>query len=187
MGNAQQQVKKGWFSTEGRPGDRQLADQMKGLDWLFANCAGKTILDVGCAEGLISIELAKAGAVAVHGVEIVRGHVEVGNKLRGDLPVTLEVADMNVWQPRRQYDIVIGLAILQKLRLPSTVVVHLAHAAREAVVLRLPPENAPFVIDARSGNVPWNISSTLFNCGFNLIESSNDGHFGEWVGVWKRR
>ena len=186
MANAPQ-VKKGWFSTAGRPGDRELADQLKGLNWLLANCAGKTVLDAGCAEGLISIELAKAGAVAVHGVEIVRGHVEVGNKLRGDLPVTLEVADMNVWAPRRDYDIVIGLAILQKLRNPSAVARTLADAARETVIFRLPPRNAPFVIDERSGCTPHNIATVMDRAGFNLAEAANDGHLGEWVGRWARR
>ena len=187
MGNAQSQVKKGWFSTAGRPGDRDLADQLKGLDWLFANCVGKTVLDAGCAEGLISIEAAKAGALAVHGVEIVSEHVRIGNKLRGDLPVTLEVADMNVWVPKRDYDIVIGLAILQKLRNPSAVAQALADAARETVIFRLPPENAPIVIDSRSGSRPHNIASVMLNAGFTLMESGNDGHLGEWVGRWARR
>ena len=114
-----QSVNKGWFSTPGRPGDRTLDQQLNGLDRLFMEARGKTVLDVGCAEGLISIELAKAGAIAVHGVEIVPEHVKVANKLRGDLPVTFEVGDANVWQPRRSYDIVIALALLQKVSPPS--------------------------------------------------------------------
>lgn len=187
MGNAQSQVKKGWFNTAGRPGDRELQDQLKGLDWLFENCQGKTVLDAGCAEGLISIEAAKAGAVAVHGVEIVSEHVRIGNKLRGDLPVTLEVADLNAWRPKRDYDIVIGLAILQKLRDPTGVARALADAARHTVIFRLPPENAPSVIDSRSGGRPHNIASVMFNRGFVLQDSGYTGHLGEWVGRWERR
>ena len=57
---AQQMTKQGWFSTKGRLGDRTLKQQLMGLDPLFAECKGKTVLDVGCAEGLISIELDKA-------------------------------------------------------------------------------------------------------------------------------
>jgi len=186
MANAPQ-VKKGWFSTAGRPGDRELADQLKGLDWLLANCKGKTVLDAGCAEGLISIELAKAGAVAVHGVEIVRGHVEVGNRLRGDLPVTLEVADLNTWRPKRDYDIVIGLAILQKLRDPTGAAYALAEAAREEVIFRLPPATAPIIIDERSHNKPHNIARVMDRAGFALLEYGYDGHLSEWVGRWRRR
>ena len=177
---------KGWFNTPGRPGDRTLDDQLKGLDWLFANCAGKTVLDIGCAEGLISIELAKRGAVAVHGVEIVPEHVAVANKLRGDLPVTFEVGDANTWRPRRVYDIVIALALLHKLKNPTAAAAAFAEAAREAVVLRLPPEHAPTIIDPRSKNEPHHIGDTMRQAGFKLIFAAKKGHFNEWVGVWTR-
>ena len=30
----------------------------------------------------------------------------VGNKLRGDLPITFEVGDANVWRPRRHNDVI---------------------------------------------------------------------------------
>lgn len=177
---------KGWFSTPGRPGDRTLDDQLKGLDWLFANCAGKTVLDIGCAEGLISIELARRGALAVHGIEIVPEHVAVANKLRGDLPVTFEVGDANVWRPRRAYDIVIALALLHKLKNPTAAAAAFAEVAREAVVLRLPPEHAPTIIDPRSKNEPHHIGETMRRAGFKLVHAAKDGHFNEWVGVWTR-
>jgi SAM-dependent methyltransferase len=182
---AQQKVK-GWFWTPGRPGDRTIGDQMKGLNWLCDNCAGKSVLDIGCAEGLISIEMAKLGAVAVHGVEIVPQHVEVANRVRGDLPVTFEVADANTWRPKRSYDIVIALALLHKLRNPTAACAAFAEAAREAVVLRLPPEHAPTIVDERSKNEPHYIGKTMERAGFKLRESSYGGHFGEWVGVWTR-
>jgi trans-aconitate methyltransferase len=178
--------KPGWFTTDGRPGDRTLQDQLKGLDLLFAECAGKTILDAGSAEGLISIELAKRGAaVAVHGVEIVPAHVAVGNRLKGPLPVTLEVGDLNSWAPRRSYDIVIALAILQKVRDPSALAKRLADAARDTVVLRLPPAEAPDVVDERSGFVRHRIADVLEHCGFEL-SSTAEGHLSEWVGYFRR-
>lgn len=177
---------KGWFSTPGRPGDRTLGDQLKGLDWLLANCAHKTVLDIGCAEGLISIEIARRGALAVHGVEIVPDHVEVANRLRGGLPITFEVGDANTWRPRRAYDIVIALALLHKTKNPTTVCAALAEAAREAVVLRLPPDHAPTIIDPRSKNEPHHIGDTMGRAGFRLVSAEKSGHFGEWVGVWVR-
>ncbi len=180
------QQMKGWFHLPGRPGDRSFEEQLKGLDWLIANCKGKTVLDVGCAEGLIAIELAKRGAVAVHGVELIEDRVRLANKLRGGLPVTFEVGDMNTWRPRRQYDIVIGLAILHKLKDPGAVAVALANAARETVVFRLPPENAPMIRDRRSNFEPHNISALMDACGFVLTEATYDGHLGEYVGRWSR-
>lgn len=181
-----QSVNKGWFSTPGRPGDRTLDQQLNGLDRLFMEARGKTILDVGAAEGLISIELAKAGAAAVHGVEIVPQHVEVANKLRGDLPVTFEVGDANVWQPRRNYDIVIALALLQKVRNPTAVAARLAASAIDMVVLRLPPAHAPTIIDPRSGNEPHHIGTVMKNGGFYLEHAGNDGAFGEYVAYYRR-
>lgn len=175
----------GWFSTPGRPGDRNLEDQLKGLGALFSEVESKTALDAGCAEGLISIELAKAGALAVHGVEIVPSHVEVANRLKSDLPVTFEIGDLNVWQPKRRYDIVIGLAILQKVRRPDHLAALLADAARDLLVLRLPPAHAPDVVDSRSGNVPFKIAEILERRGFEL-SSTDEGHLGEWVGYFRR-
>lgn len=41
---------KGWFTTEGRPGDRTFEQQLLGLDRLFTECEGKTVLDVGAGD-----------------------------------------------------------------------------------------------------------------------------------------
>lgn len=176
-----------WFSTPGRVGDRTLKDQLKGLDALFAEAPGKTVLDAGCAEGLIAIELARAGAVAVHGVEYIRERVDFGMRAKGDLPVMLEVGDLNTWRPKRQYHIVIGLAILHKLKDPTAAAVALAGAATSLVVWRLPPKDAPVVIDARSGNVPHHIGDAMSACGFTLESESYGGHLGEWVGYYRRK
>jgi len=179
-------VVRGWFSTPGRPGDRRLEDQLKGLDWLFANVRGKTVLDLGCAEGLISIKLAQRGALAVHGVDVVAEHLGVGNKLRGDLPVTFEQADLNHWRPKFQYDIVIALALMHKLKNPTAACAAFADAARHAVVLRLPPEHAPTVIDERSRGEPHHLEQTLNAAGLFRHDAHYGGHFGEYVGVWLR-
>jgi 2-polyprenyl-3-methyl-5-hydroxy-6-metoxy-1,4-benzoquinol methylase len=182
---AQQRKVKGWFTTEGRPGDRTLAQQLTGLDDLRARVKDKTILDVGCAEGLISMQLFDDGAAAVHGLEIVPGHVEVANKLRGARACTFEVADANTYEPVRQYDIVIMLALLQKLRDPSAACKRLIAASRHMVVLRLPPATAPTVIDARSGGQPHHIGAVMTSNGF-MLKASNRGHLNEWVGTYER-
>lgn len=180
---AQQKV--GWFGTPGRPGDRTLEQQLTGLTPLRALVRGKTVLDLGCAEGLISIQLAQEGALAVHGIEIVPGHVAVANKLRGDLPVTFEVADANTYAPVRQYEVVIMLAILQKLRDPSAAAKRFAAAAREMVVLRLPPHGAPTIIDDRSGNKPHRIGEVMAAEGWTLACVTR-GHLDEHVSYWER-
>ena len=106
--------------------------------------------------------------------------------MRGDLPVTFEVGDANVWQPKRNYDIVIALALLQKVRNPTAVAARLAASAIDMVVLRLPPAHAPTIIDARSGNEPHHIGAVMKNGGFYLEHAGNDGAFGEWVAYYRR-
>jgi trans-aconitate methyltransferase len=181
-----QPVKEGWFHTPGRPGDRRLDQQLTGLYPALAYCVNKSILDVGCAEGLISHSLAERGAAAVHGLEIVPGHVEVANKFRGDLPCTFEVADVNDYVPVRRYDIVLLLGILHKLRDPSAVCRRFAAAARSMVVIRLPPVRAPFIVDPRSDNRPHDIEAVMDDAGFKRM-SVGCGHFNEWVGTYRRK
>lgn len=182
---AQQRSIRGWFSTPNRPGDRTLAQQLTGLDDLRARVRGKTVLDVGCAEGLIAMQLFDDGAAAVHGLEIVNEHVIVANRLRGDRACTFEVADANDYKPVREYDIVIMLALLQKLRNPSAACARLIAAARSMVVLRLPPATAPTVIDARSGDVPHHIGQVMTSNGF-MLKNAQTGFLGEWIGTYER-
>jgi SAM-dependent methyltransferase len=181
------QQKLGWFNTAGRPGDRTLKDQLVGLDTLIARVSGKTVLDVGCAEGLISLQLFDEGAVAVHGVEIVQGHVDVANKLRGDRACTFEQGDADHFMPKRQYDIVIMLALLQKLRNPTMACRKFAAAARELVVLRLPPRGDPLMlVDQRSGYIEHDIREAMLGSGFVLADVVS-GHLGEHISYWERK
>lgn len=178
--------KLGWFHTRGRPGDRTLEEQLTGLDELRHRVANKTVLDVGCAEGLIGMQLIDDGALAVHGIEIVSGHVIVGHGLRGSRAITLEHADANTYQPVRQYDIVIMLAILQKLKNPSEACLRFAQAARELVVLRLPPKDAPLVLDERSGYQPYDMDHAM-GCAEFVRTKTLKGFRGEWIGMYERR
>jgi len=184
MGFAKQIVE-GWFSTDGRLGDRTLDQQMKGLGPLIERVPGKTVLDVGCAEGLIAMKLYDEGASAVHGLEIVPGHAAVANKLRADRGCTFDVADANAYKPKRKYDIVIMLAILHKLTDPTAACKRFASAARELVVLRLPPRTAPVIVDRRSGNYSHDMEAALETCGFFLTRKTL-GHMEEWVGFFEK-
>jgi predicted RNA methylase len=170
--------------TKGRPGDRSLTQQLEALDRLVASVRGKTVLDIGSAEGLISMHLIDKGAIAAHGVEIVPGHVEVANKLRKARACMFEVGDANTWAPQRQYDVVLMLAILHKLQDPSAACRRFARAARDLVVIRLPPYGSA-IIDIRSGNVPHNIEAVMREEGWRLDEETR-GPLNEWVGYFVR-
>lgn len=178
--------KQGWFDLPDRPGDRTIDQQLMALDWALEHVAGQTVLDVGCAEGLISIEMAKRGAIAVHGVEIVEKHVEVARSLVGDLPVTFEAADCNSWQPQRSYDVVLLLSILHKFKNPSERAAVFAECCANFIVFRTPPKFAPSIVDWRSNNERHSIGDVFRDAGFNLLRGKHDGPFGEWVGIYQR-
>lgn len=178
--------KQGWFHTPGRAGDRTLEQQLTGLDVLLEMVRDKTVLDVGCAEGLISLELVDHGAKFVHGVEIIQGHVDTGIWLsQGSKQVQFEQGDANGFEPEGRYDIVIMLALLHKLKDPYAACLKFARAAKESVVIRLPPVDAPIIIDARSGGVPFDIGLAMEISGFTLTYKCR-GPFNEWCGYWDR-
>lgn len=183
---------KSWFKLDDRPHERMLTDQMRGLRPLLdevrnARARGRplTILDVGCAEGLIGMELAKAGAAEVHGVEIVAQRVKDANRLRGSLPCSYELGDASRYQPRKAYDVVLCLSILHKLPNPTDALLRLVGTvADKLVVIRLPPGRGPVIIDPRSNNVPHDLGAVLAKLRFNL-ETETEGHLGEWIGTWR--
>lgn len=178
-------VKRGWFDLPGRPGDRSLDMQLLGLDPLLEHCSGTTILDIGCAEGVLDLELADRGAI-VHGVEIVKEHVEIARKLAASYTTAVfECGDANTYEPHREYDTVLLLAILHKLKDPSRACARFAKVAKDLVVMRLPPEHAPGIVDARSGNKKHDMQAVMTWYGFQL-ERVTRGSFSEWCG-WFRR
>lgn len=183
---------KTWFPMNRGAYERTLVDQLKGLRPVIdevrtARARGRplSVLDVGCAEGLIGIELAKQGAARVHGVEIVPERVRDANRLRGSLPCSFEEGDVGTYEPRQAFDVVMALSILHKLPDPSAALYRLtAMVADRLVVIRLPPGNGPMVIDPRSGNKPHDLDKVLRGLHFNL-EHEAEGHLDEWIGIWR--
>jgi len=178
------EASKGWFATPDRPGDRTLEMQMLGLDPLLDEVKNANILDVGCAEGLIAMELAKRGA-QVTGVDIIESHIEAARFLRGNLSCRFEVADANNYQPD-DYDIILLLSVLHKLKDPSRACARFAKAAKNLVVMRLPPEHAPAIVDKRSNYVKHDMQAVMTWYGFEL-ERVTRGSFAEWTGYFRRR
>jgi hypothetical protein len=185
---------KAWFNVGRGESERTLVDQMKGLrpvvdEFRASKARGKplTCLDVGCAEGLIGMEMAKAGAIHVQGIEVVPERVADGNRLRGSLPCSFEVANVCTYTPKRPYDVLLALAILHKLPDPSATLYRLVHNfCQRIVVIKLPPGRAPLVIDPRSGNEPHDLDAVLDDLGFNL-ENVTTGTREEWIGMWRAR
>ena len=177
-------MRKGWFRFTDQDGDRTLEQQLVGLESIPWH--GKSVLDLGCAEGLISKHAAQAGARWVHGVDILPSHVERARKECDCYPCSFEVANLNdpiIFGP---HDIVLMLGILHKLRDPCAAAARYARYARELIVIRFPPGEAPWIIsDRRSGHVRHDVSEPLSKAGWSL-SLTRRGTFDEFTGIWRK-
>ena len=177
-----------WFKIDRDPGLRDLKEQMHGLDALKQFSARASVLDLGCAEGLIGKFMIDVwGADHVDGIEVVPARVEKARELcegyenarffcsNFDDPSTLPEDLL----PR--YDVVLALAIAHKLRDP---VAFIEWAAEHANVLaiRLPTKH-PIFRNKRSGMVEINPQEILSD--WNLIWKGR-GPRTEWTGIWRR-
>jgi SAM-dependent methyltransferase len=186
---------RGWFEIPGvQHGDRTLDEQLLGLDAALAEAAGKRVLDLGCAEGLIAARFIEAGAQLVHGVEIRpqflvaaqsiagRGHPNLGHGL------TVDFGDLNEGLPKwlaPPYDMVLALAILHKLRYPTVALQRMAKACLGLLVIRLPLGSQGEFGSKHFRNQRCDLRAELPALGFRL-ERDAEGPRGERVHYWRR-
>jgi trans-aconitate methyltransferase len=185
-----------WFSEPGKPGFRSMALQKQGLEPLWTGAlAGASVLDVGCAEGLISLKCLRGGAATVHGIDNRAGAIKAAAKAAADAKVAkrclFEVKDASTYAPARTYDVVLLLAVLHKLRDPSVAFQRFLRAADETCVVRLPRTDWPVLMDARSENVAHNLALVAEREGFELAGETDgprvDDQPHEWVGYFARK
>jgi predicted RNA methylase len=169
-------------------GDRTLREQLTGMSTIERLVKGATVLDFGCAEGLISMHLARAGAAKVLGFSMVPSEIDTGRRLIGELPVELRAVDLNRWaewaaeHPLRRHDVVLLLSILHKLKRPDQFLRQALELAGSIVAVRLP---GPVIDDARSDHRRVNVEAHLVK-QFDLVEKPK-GPRGEWQTIWRRR
>ena len=177
----------GWLTIpDFQTGERTLKEQMLGLDVALSEAKGKSVLDVGCAEGLIGLEFARAGASRVLGVDRLDTHIRVARKHCGSL-VKFQVMDLNE-QPVAEepdFDIVLALAVLHKLVQPAHGVRYCASHARSLVVVRLPYGSRGRIQGKHSG-VECDVPAEMAAQGFRL-ERKKRGPRHELVQYYRRR
>jgi SAM-dependent methyltransferase len=101
------------------------------------------VLDLGCAEGLVTIEVASR-VRRVHGIELRPERVEAARQVaaeRGIENVTFECGGAGtVAIPERSYDVVLFLGVLQHMKREEKMptLAKVLGAARRQVVMRMP-------------------------------------------------
>lgn len=130
-------MREGWFVIPGvQKGVVTLDDQMIALWPAVVEAKGKTVLDLGCAEGLIGREFARAGAATVVGLDSIVAHLAVAIDQCRDLPMRFAHADLNDPQSELFADIVLCLNVAHKLRFPAVGIRFAAKSSRDLVLLR---------------------------------------------------
>jgi hypothetical protein len=204
----------GWFKIPGvQEGKFGLDRQFAGLDVVRRASPGATVLDLGCAEGAVSLELAKAGATLIHGVELEGQRLKVAEQLfRDQCPrVSCQFIEWDLSRfdelfidvtpdsrpggrsLRTRYDIVLCLAIAQKLPNPARFLRLASTLCSDVLAVRLP---FPVIDDARSSNIPVDIKR-MVEGEFDLVQETagypqdvsqryKSGDLA-WLGIFRRR
>ena len=186
---------KGWFKLRGvQDGDRTVTEQLTGLGAVCRDAFGKTVLDLGCAEGLIGLHMInRCGAQMVHGLSIVKTEIAVARELakgaRG--PAKFFHADLNNFAKIEtanpplllpKYDVVLLLSILHKLKNPEDILNRMLKYAAATVVIRLP---RPVIVDVRSSNRRFDVRAHMQKT-HTLVEEPK-GPRDEWMGIFEPR
>lgn len=183
-------MRRGWFVIHGvQDGDVTLEDQMIAIWPAVAEAKGKTVLDVGCAEGLIGREFARAGATEVTGLDSIEDHLEIARKQCVGLPMTFVHANINKPQPAYSADIVLALGVSHKLQFPETGVRFAARSSRDLVLLRSGRGASGGIIKSKYHGNTCDSHAIMREMGFDL-EKVTDGPSTrpeEKVEYWRRR
>lgn len=133
-----------WFNIPelGIKGSRNLEHRTQGLSPLLDHINGKTILDLGSAEGLISHWLMKNGASHACCIERKHQSVEVSHELFKGMSYEMIDADLGNFEniDIKDHDIVLALGIIQKLSRKKEFIQYFSNKAKEFFVIRIPSE-----------------------------------------------
>jgi len=100
--------------------------------------AGRTVLDIGCGDGLYTLELARAGAVQVTGIDPAPNAIALATEkaaAAGAHNVTFRVADVDALKGGPRFDIVVFRGVLHHLRDPASAVHIAGGLCRQMVIL----------------------------------------------------
>lgn len=181
-----------WFAIPGeQDGRRTLGEQMLGLESALASCDGRSVLDMGCAEGMIALEFARAGA-HVYAVDYKQDMIDTAKRVAaGQRRLAFEAVDLrNVIRKARlagkwrTFDIVLALAVLHKLDDPKAATEFVAESCKDLAIIRLPIHAPDGIIRAKHGGRAADVRRIMAAHGFRL-EKTAEGPRREPVQHWR--
>lgn len=181
-----------WFVIPGEQnGRRSVDEQMLGLHPALEEARGRTVFDMGCAEGAIALEFARAGA-DVYAVDYKQDMIDTAKRVAvGQRRLAFEVVDLrNVIRKARlagkwrTFDIVLALAVLHKLDDPKAATEFVAESCKGLAVIRLPIHAPDGVIKAKHGSNSANVNTIMRAHDFRL-EQTVEGPRQELVQYWR--
>ena len=170
---------KGWFEIPGVvEGQRTFEQQTMGLGLLLdLPMGGASVLDLGCAEGLISLACKERGAGRVDGVDYNKGVIFTARSLAEErgLDVGFYHADLGLDWPAPladKYDIVLALAIIHKITAPLPFIKKLCARAQKSVIVRLPHGSTGMTKGKHWPYQKCNVPVEMRKHGFELQEET---------------
>jgi len=174
-------MKHGWFEIDGlQTGEHKLEGRLNGLRMLADHAKDATILDLGCAEGLIGSWLYDQGpALLVDGVDQYPAYLKTARALHAnDSHFRFFGCNLNedfdnlLWSLLPSYDIVLCLCLAHKFQHPREFLLKAARLCNRFFALHLPDD---IINDARSGRRNIDPTKEVFEpLGFKCIVHVND-------------
>jgi predicted RNA methylase len=183
-------MRHGWIAIDGvQTGDRTLHEQTAALRRAIAECAGRTVIEFGCAEGLIAREFIRAGAKSAQCFEVSADHLAVAHEQCAGLPMEFILCDLNLEASQLvvRADIVLCLGIAHKLLDPGAGIRLAADSSLDLVLIRSGRREVDGIITSKHRGGKCDSHATMRERGFVLerVEIGPEPH-SERVEYWRR-
>lgn len=118
--------------------------------WGAKLAAGGSVLELGCADGFVTERLVRAG-LDVTAVDFSPGMIDVAQARLSGTDARLAIADLNVYEPERDFDVVMGLmwTFFGYVDDPVTVLARLGARTRRKLLVDVNPRAYPLRVALR--------------------------------------